>query len=299
MSTESMDTESMDTVSMDPDTDTAAPAGTVAGAGEDTATDGLAGEAEEAAAVDELLDLGLEDPAALRSALEAVLFVADTPLPSAQLAAALRRPEPDVVAALHELGATLDDRNAGIELRDVAGGYRLYTRTEFAPAVEQYLRDGQRSKLTQAALETLAVIAYRQPVTRGTGLGHPWRQRGRCGPYPGEQRVDHRSGRRSGNRCRSVRHDRAVPGEARPLRPRRAALARTLVARRRRPRRGRWIGPRCLLITRPRPAGRPTTARPPGLPAPRRGGPNLRRRASGCRRCWPRPASAPAAPARS
>jgi segregation and condensation protein B len=102
----------------------------------------------------------------LRAALEAILFVVDAPLTIAALAATLRRPVPDVQTALDALRTDYDDRNAGIELRDAAGGVRLYTRPEHARHVERFLQDGQRSRLSQAALETLAVIAYRQPVTR-------------------------------------------------------------------------------------------------------------------------------------
>jgi segregation and condensation protein B len=108
----------------------------------------------------------LDDPAELAAALEAVLFVLDAPVSVPALAAALERPTAEVSDALDALRRGYDDRGAGIELRDVAGGVRLYTRPSFAPVVEKYLRDGQRSRLTQAALETLAVIAYRQPVTR-------------------------------------------------------------------------------------------------------------------------------------
>ena len=68
--------------------------------------------------------------------------------------------------SLARLRAGYDERGAGIELRDAAGGVRLYTRPSVAPHVERFLQDGQRSRLSQAALETLAVIAYRQPVTR-------------------------------------------------------------------------------------------------------------------------------------
>lgn len=116
--------------------------------------------------VDEPVVLGLDDPARLRAALEAVLFVVESPVSSAQLASALQRPEPDVLAALGELGAGYDERGAGIELREIAGGWRIYTRPELGPVVEAFLLEGQRSKLSQAALETLAVVAYRQPVTR-------------------------------------------------------------------------------------------------------------------------------------
>jgi segregation and condensation protein B len=106
------------------------------------------------------------EPGKLRAALEAVLFVVDSPLSLEQLAVAVQQPVPVVRQALDDLARDLDERGSGIELRDVAGGVRLYTRAEHADAVERFLLDGQRAKLSQAALETLAVIAYRQPVTR-------------------------------------------------------------------------------------------------------------------------------------
>jgi segregation and condensation protein B len=108
----------------------------------------------------------LTDPAELDAAVEAILFVVDAPIDAPALAATLRVPVPDVTAALDRLRAGYDERGAGIELRDAAGGVRLYTRPSVAPHVERFLQDGQRSRLSQAALETLAVIAYRQPVTR-------------------------------------------------------------------------------------------------------------------------------------
>jgi segregation and condensation protein B len=124
-------------------------------------------EAETEDAELEALDLDLADERALRAAIEAVLFVSDTPVSTTSLAVALARPEVEVQDALAALGTELTQRGAGLELRAVAGGYRLYTREQYASAVERFLREGQRSRLTQAALETLAVIAYRQPVTRG------------------------------------------------------------------------------------------------------------------------------------
>jgi segregation and condensation protein B len=115
----------------------------------------------------DLDDLGLHEPALLQAAVEAVLFVCDAALSTTDLAVALRRPEADVRAALAAIATGLDQRQAGVELRELAGGFRFSTRSEVAPAVERFLRDGQRTKLSQAALETLAVVAYRQPVTRG------------------------------------------------------------------------------------------------------------------------------------
>ena len=106
------------------------------------------------------------DPVELRGGLEALLFVMDDPVDEATLAGALRCPVAQVRGGLAGIAAGYDERRAGITLRRAGEGWRLYTREEHAAVVERYLTDGQRSRLTQAALETLAVIAYRQPVTR-------------------------------------------------------------------------------------------------------------------------------------
>ena len=106
------------------------------------------------------------EPEALSAALEAILFVVEAPVTIAALAAAVGQPTGVVEEAVAALREAYDARNAGIEVRDVAGGVRIYTRPAFASYVEQFLHEGQRTKLTQASLETLAVIAYRQPVTR-------------------------------------------------------------------------------------------------------------------------------------
>jgi segregation and condensation protein B len=113
----------------------------------------------------------LLDPAEVRGGLEALLFVMDNPVDDATLAAALRCPLDQVRAGLGELAEEYRSRRAGITLRRVGEGWRLYTSDEHAAVVERYLVDGQRSRLTQAALETLAVIAYRQPVTRARVSG--------------------------------------------------------------------------------------------------------------------------------
>jgi segregation and condensation protein B len=102
----------------------------------------------------------------LAAALEAILFVVEAPVTVAALAVAVQQPTNTVRQALDALRSGYDERGAGIELRSVAGGVRIYTRPDHAQVVEQFLHEGQRSRLTQAALETLAVIAYRQPVTR-------------------------------------------------------------------------------------------------------------------------------------
>jgi segregation and condensation protein B len=106
------------------------------------------------------------DPARVLACVEAVLFVSDGPISAISLAAGIGQPLDAVESALTRLGEIYYERGAGIELRTVAGGVRLYTRGDVASVVEQFLRDGQRTRLTQAALETVAVIAYRQPVTR-------------------------------------------------------------------------------------------------------------------------------------
>ncbi|MGY1845101.1 SMC-Scp complex subunit ScpB [Modestobacter sp. SYSU DS0875] len=106
------------------------------------------------------------DAVALRGGLEALLFVADAPLDEGAMAAALRCSVLRLRQELADLAAGYDARRAGVVLRRVGEGWRLYTREEHAPVVERHLLGGQRSRLTQAALETLAVIAYRQPVTR-------------------------------------------------------------------------------------------------------------------------------------
>jgi segregation and condensation protein B len=108
----------------------------------------------------------LEDPARLRGALEAILLVVDEPVPEMVLAQVLERPTEVVTTALVALAEEYARDGRGIEVRQAAGGWRLYTRDEFAPYVERFVLDGQQVRLTQAALETLAVIAYKQPVTR-------------------------------------------------------------------------------------------------------------------------------------
>ncbi len=102
----------------------------------------------------------------LRPALEAVLMVADQPLDEVALATVVGYPVAEVVEALTALATEYADSGRGFELRNVAGGWRYYTREEFAPIVEKFVLDGQQARLTQAALETLAVVAYKQPVSR-------------------------------------------------------------------------------------------------------------------------------------
>jgi segregation and condensation protein B len=107
-----------------------------------------------------------ESPSGLWPALEAILLVADEPLGENILAQVLEVAQAEISAALHELADSYTAQGRGFELREVAGGWRYYTRSEFAQVVERFVRDGQEVRLTQAALETLAVVAYRQPVGR-------------------------------------------------------------------------------------------------------------------------------------
>jgi len=109
----------------------------------------------------------LEVPLAdLRPAHEAVLMVADQPLDHLTLASAVGYPPEEVRQALAGLAAEYAEQGRGFDLRNVAGGWRFYTREELAPVVEKFVLDGQQARLTQAALETLSVVAYRQPVSR-------------------------------------------------------------------------------------------------------------------------------------
>ena len=102
----------------------------------------------------------------LHPALEAVLMVADQPLDHLTLAQAVGHPPVDVEEALVELAGQYDADGRGFELRNVGGGWRYFTREAMAPAVERFVLEGQQARLTQAALETLAVVAYRQPISR-------------------------------------------------------------------------------------------------------------------------------------
>lgn len=106
------------------------------------------------------------EPPSLPAALEAVLLVADQPIAASTLAQVLERSVSDVEAALSALAAGYVERGSGFDLRCVAGGWRFFTREDCASYVERFILDGQQARLTQAALETLAVIAYREPVTR-------------------------------------------------------------------------------------------------------------------------------------
>jgi segregation and condensation protein B len=119
-----------------------------------------------------------QQPGGLKGALEAVLMVVEKPVPETELAAALSIPVDEVRRLLVELQREYDGYTGlgpksaddpqprGFELRNLGGGWRIYSRNWFAPVVSAFVMDGQSARLSQAALETLAVIAYRQPVSR-------------------------------------------------------------------------------------------------------------------------------------
>lgn len=122
--------------------------------------------AQEAPSEDQLAFDVADFPGGLHGAIEAVLMVVDEPLTPLMLAAALEQPVADVEGALIDLEDGYVATNRGFTLREVGGAWRMYSRHEYAPVVERFVLGGQQARLTQAALETLAVIAYRQPVTR-------------------------------------------------------------------------------------------------------------------------------------
>ena len=107
----------------------------------------------------------------LSMALEAILMVVDEPVPAFTLAQITQRPTDEVVAVLTDLAQGYLNQGRGFELREIAGGWRFYTAVGAAEFVERFVLDGQQARLTQAALETLAVVAYRQPVSRARVSG--------------------------------------------------------------------------------------------------------------------------------
>lgn len=107
----------------------------------------------------------MSDPE-LRAQLEAVLMVADEPIGVDRLAGVLEADPDTVELTLQALAGEYTEQGRGFELRSVAGGWRFYSHPSCAPAVERFVLDGQQARLTQAALETLAIVAYQQPVTR-------------------------------------------------------------------------------------------------------------------------------------
>jgi segregation and condensation protein B len=110
-----------------------------------------------------------ESSTTLRGGIEALLFVSDEPIPASRFATVLAQSEGAVKKALEELAAEYVEAERGFQLREVAGGWRLYTHPGYHDLIEGYVLSWDTRRLSQAALETLAVIAYHQPVTR-TGV---------------------------------------------------------------------------------------------------------------------------------
>jgi len=99
-------------------------------------------------------------------AIEALLFLAEEPLTEASLAQIVERSRSEVARIVRAIAAAYDERGAGLTLRRVAGGWRLFTHPDVAPYVEQFVLSSRHARLTKASLETLAIVAYKQPVTR-------------------------------------------------------------------------------------------------------------------------------------
>ena len=108
----------------------------------------------------------LKPSVTLRGAVEALLFVADEPLSAARVATVLEADVGDVTSALEELAATYQSEERGVQLREVAGGWRFYTHPAYHELIERFVLSWDTRRLSQAALEALSVIAYHQPVTR-------------------------------------------------------------------------------------------------------------------------------------
>jgi segregation and condensation protein B len=102
-----------------------------------------------------------------RAIIEAMLFVAEEPLAAGEIAEVLEVAKSEVEVELAGLAASLQQRGAGVVLRQVAGGWRLYTHPDAYPYLERFAATEKATRLSSAALETLAVVAYRQPVSRG------------------------------------------------------------------------------------------------------------------------------------
>ena len=108
----------------------------------------------------------MTDDKNLKGALEALLFVSDEPVSAARFAKVLDAAPGDIEAGLADLAVEFSENDRGVQLREVAGGWRFYTHPAFHDIIERYVLSWDTRRLSQAALEALAVIAYHQPVTR-------------------------------------------------------------------------------------------------------------------------------------
>ena len=145
------------------------PAGSAQGAHADgAATDADLGSGAPAATSGPDITVEADPAPSLRRILEAILLVVDEPVTEVDLAQVVEAPRRLVGELLAALRAEYLEQGRGFELREVAGGWRFYTAEDCAAYVERFVLEGTHARLTQAALETLAVVAYRQPVTRQT-----------------------------------------------------------------------------------------------------------------------------------
>ena len=102
----------------------------------------------------------------LERSIEAILMVVEEPVSEVVLAQIIEAPTEQILESLNALAVSYEEQARGFTLKQISGGWRFYSHPDLAPLVEKFVLDGQQAKLTQAALETLAVIAYRQPVSR-------------------------------------------------------------------------------------------------------------------------------------
>lgn len=102
----------------------------------------------------------------LKAIVEAILFVAEEPIPAGELAEVLERPVTEVIELIEGLRGELDTAERGVVLREVGGGWRMYSHPDARPYLERFAQTERATRLSKAAMETLAVVAYRQPVSR-------------------------------------------------------------------------------------------------------------------------------------
>lgn len=172
----------------------------------------------------------------LAAAIEALLLLADEPMSVMDLAAATRQPADEVEAVVRALSKEYTEQMRGFDLREVAGGWRYYSRTECSPVVERFVLDGQQARMTQASLETLAVIAYRQPIARGRVAAVRGVNVDGAIPHPARARA-HRGGRARRRVGRPpLPHDVALPRAHGHRVARRPSAARRAPSRPRGPR---------------------------------------------------------------
>ena len=149
-------------------------------------------------------------------AIEAIVMVAVEPVAPDLLAQLLEQPTAAIERLCSELAAAYEEAGHGFQLVKVAGGYRYQSHADLAPYVERFLLDGQRARMSAAALETLAIVAYKQPL-RGPDRLDTRRRSRRCAAHAAGPRLRHRGGpRRRPGPGDPVRHDVVVPREAGP-----------------------------------------------------------------------------------